>query len=100
MRCVRPTPRWRELAGSAVVRWGGGRGPRNAGLGVTTAALRGRVQSGKADARQWLKLCNASCCKTLGHAVYPGCLNLVLERDFTWFEPTDEPHVIRFGRRE
>jgi len=69
-------------------------------LGGPTATLRGRVQSGKADARQWLKLCNASCCKTLGHAVYPGCLNLVLERDFTWFEPTDEPHVIRFGRRE
>ena len=47
--------------------------------------LTGRVQSGKRDASRWLSLPNDAYVRKLGCSIFPGSLNLALDRVFDWF---------------
>jgi len=62
--------------------------------------LRGRLQPGKGDASHWLRLFNAAYNQKLQMPVYPGSLNLALERTIDWFALRYEAHIIWFGREE
>lgn len=62
--------------------------------------LRGKVQTGKGDASHWLRLFNAAYSRKLRMAVYPGSLNLALDRAFDWFATRYEAHTIWFPREE
>lgn len=62
--------------------------------------LRGRVESGENDASKWLSLFNSEYSRKLGMPVFPGSLNLRLERPFDWLASRYQPHIITFGRRE
>lgn len=62
--------------------------------------LRGKVQAGKGDASHWLQRFNAAYSRKLHMPVYPGSLNLALDRTFDWFAPRYEGHTIGFAREE
>ena len=62
--------------------------------------LRGKIQSGKANAAHWLGLFNAAYSRKLQMPVYPGSLNLALDHDFDWFAARYKASTIWFGRDE
>lgn len=64
------------------------------------ATIVGRVAAGVGDARHWLTRFNAAYQAKLGTAVYPGSLNLRLERPFEWTDGRFAPYVVRFDRTE
>ena len=62
--------------------------------------MRGKIQSGKANAAHWLGLFNAAYSRKLQMPVYPGSLNLALDHDFDWFAARYKASTIWFGRDE
>ena len=62
--------------------------------------LCGRVQSGKNDASRWLSIFNEAYSRKLGTPIYPGSLNLALDRAFDWSVPQFKPHMIQFRKEE
>jgi len=62
--------------------------------------LEGRVRSGQGDASRWLSRFAAAYARKLGMDVFPGSLNVALDRRFDWFAPEVQPHVVTFGREE
>jgi CTP-dependent riboflavin kinase len=62
--------------------------------------LKGKVQAGLGDASRWLELFNAAYSEKLGISVFPGSLNIALDRIFDWFDARYEAHRIWFGREE
>ena len=59
--------------------------------------LVGNVQGGFGAASHWLKLFNAAYSEKLGMSVFPGSLNIALDRVFDWFDARYEAHRIWFG---
>ena len=53
--------------------------------------LRGRVQSGKGDASDWLRLFANAYENRIGSPVFPGSLNLNLGSDFDWYGKPKDP---------
>src|SRR3569832_2788815 len=74
--------------------------PLGQGPGIMAELLRGKVQTGKGDASHWLRLFNAAYSRKLRMPVYPGSLNLALDRAFDWFATRHEAHTIRFAPEE
>jgi CTP-dependent riboflavin kinase len=62
--------------------------------------LAGKVQVGLGKASHWLKLFNAAYSEKLGISVFPGSLNIALDRVFDWFDARYEADRIWFGREE
>ncbi len=62
--------------------------------------VQGRVQAGKGDASRWLALFNEAYSRKLGGAVFPGSLNLALDRAFDWFHPAYEAYIVWCGHEE
>ncbi len=62
--------------------------------------LRGRVQAGMGDASHWLFRFNDAYARKVGMPVFPGSLNLALDREFDWHAPALQDRVLRFGREE
>ena len=69
-------------------------------LDAMSEVLRGRVQAGKNDASHWLRLFNVAYSRKLEMPVFPGSLNLALDRAFDWFAQRYQPHIVWFGRDE
>jgi len=65
-------------------------------------SLVGHVKSGKHDASRWLTRFSAEYAQKLGTPVFPGSLNVLLEREFDWpaMSSRYKSHVIWFGREE
>lgn len=65
-------------------------------------SLVGHVKSGKHEASRWLTRFNGEYAQKLGTPVFPGSLNVVLEREFDWPAVSSryKSHVIWFGREE
>jgi CTP-dependent riboflavin kinase len=62
--------------------------------------LRGRVQSGKGDASNRLRLFANAYENKIGSPVFPGSLNLNLGSDFDWYASECESRHIWFDRSE
>ena len=62
--------------------------------------ISGRVQSGENDASRWLDKFNEPYSKKTGMAIFPGSLNLALDKNFDWFKPACQAKVIWFGKEE
>ena len=62
--------------------------------------LTGRIQSGKKDASYWLQRFHAPYCQKTGMLIFPGSLNLELERNFDWYAKQYQSHIEWFGREE
>ena len=62
--------------------------------------LRGRVQSGKGDAARWLSKFNEAYAHKTGMAVFPGSLNVALDRAFDWSAAELQPLIVPFAREE
>ncbi|MBI2922073.1 MAG: DUF120 domain-containing protein [Planctomycetes bacterium] len=62
--------------------------------------LLGRVQSGKGDAARWLSRFNKAYARKTGMAVFPGSLNVALDRAFDWFAPGLQRRIVPFARAE
>lgn len=62
--------------------------------------LRGRVQSGQGDAARWLSKFNEAYARKTGMAVYPGSLNVALDRPFDWDASGLQPLIVPFARAE
>ena len=62
--------------------------------------LGGYVQPGKNDASRWLHLFNDAYSKKIGMVIYPGSLNLKLEKKFDWFTEKYAHFIIHFFKEE
>lgn len=62
--------------------------------------LRGRVCSGQNNASHWLNLYNSAYRQKTGMNIYPGSLNLCLDRKFDWRAAHYRSLIIWFGRKE
>jgi CTP-dependent riboflavin kinase len=60
--------------------------------------LAGKVQAGFDEASRWLKFFDAAYSQKLGMPVFPGSLNIALDRVFNWFDARYEAQTIWFGR--
>lgn len=62
--------------------------------------IRGRVQSGTRQAAHWLSLFNAAYERKLGMPIFPGSMNVALDRPFDWFDPRWRHVVVAFDGAE
>ncbi len=62
--------------------------------------LSGRIQSGKNDASHWLAKFHGPYCRKTGMELFPGSLNVRLDRKFDWYADGYQPSILQFGREE
>lgn len=65
-----------------------------------TLRFTGLVQSGEHNASHWLALFNEAYARKIGMPVFPGSLNLALDKAFDWYAPEIVARTMTFNRAE